>query len=85
MVIFLLCLSIRYTGIDFVQLGHIQDCYALLLQVLAEQNGIHEHVSFQYLDVTRMPTLEWDLVVCDVVSPQGVLRSRIFEELAFLR
>ena len=27
----------------------------------------------------------WDLVVCDVVSPQGVLRSGVFEELAFLR
>ena len=74
-------------GADFIQIARTSDTYKLLLEDLVEWNGIQNKVSFRYLELSQIPTAQpmWDIVVCDIVSPQGVLRSGVFEELAFLR
>ena len=31
--------------------------------------------------MTSEPSILWDVVLCDVVSPQGILRPSVFEEI----
>ena len=70
-----------------MQIGRSNHTYKPLIEQLTYQNGIVDKVSFRYLELEQRPTpqLMWDIVVSDVVSPQGVLLSGGLEELAFLR
>ena len=70
-----------------MQIGRSNHTYKPLVEQLTYQNGIVDKVSFRYLELEQRPTpqLMWDIVVSDVVSPQGVLLSGGLEELAFLR
>ena len=70
-----------------MQIGRSNHTYKPLIEQLTYQNGIVDKVSFRYLELEQRPTPQfmWDIVVSDVVSPQGVLLSGGLEELAFLR
>lgn len=70
-----------------MQIGRSNHIYKTLIEQLTYQNGIMDKVSFRYLELEQRPTPQfmWDIVVSDVVSPQGVLLSGGLEELAFLR
>ena len=70
-----------------MQIGRSNHTYKPLIEQLTYQNGIVDKVSFRYLELEQRPTPQfmWDIVVSDVVSPQGVLLTGGLEELAFLR
>ena len=70
-----------------MQIGRSNHIYKPLIEQLTYQNGIVDKVSFRYLELEQRPTPKfmWDIVVSDMVSPQGVLLSGGLEELAFLR
>ena len=70
-----------------MQIGRSNHTYKPLIEQLTYQNGIVDKVSFRYLELEQRPTPQfmWDIVVLDVVSPQGVLLMGGLEELAFLR
>lgn len=74
-------------GADFVQIGRSHSTYKALTEHLAHWNGTADKVSFRYLQLDQrpLPQFMWDVVVWDVVSPQGVLVSGGLDELAFLR
>ena len=74
-------------GVDFVQVGRCHDIYTALLETVADNNRIHEKTSIKWaeLEVTSKPRLLWDIVLCDVVSPQGTLRPGVFEDLGTIR
>ena len=74
-------------GADFVQIGRTHEIYKSLMEQLAESNKLADHVSFRYLDLTGTSHSQvvWDIVVCDMINPQGELRAGILEELAFIR
>ena len=74
-------------GADFVQIGRTQEIYKSLIEQLAKSNNLTDHVSFRYLDLTGTSHSQvmWDIVVCDMVNPQGELRAGVLEELAFIR
>ena len=74
-------------GADFVQIGRTREIYKNLLELLAKSNNLADHVSFRYLDLTSTSHSQvmWDIVVCDMVNPQGELRAGVLEELAFVR
>ena len=60
--------------------------YQVLLETLAAANEVSDCVSVRELDMRQCHAhLEWDVVLCDVVSPQGNLRGGVFEKLAYLR
>lgn len=70
-----------------MQIGRTHEMYKSLVELLAESNKISGHVSFRYLNLPGMSHSQvvWDIVVCDIVNPQGELRSGILEELAYIR
>ena len=70
-----------------MQIGRTQDNYKSLIELLTNANKLADHVSFRYLNLTDMSRSQvmWDIVVCDVVNPQGELRPGVLEELAFIR
>ena len=74
-------------GADFVQIGRTRDNYKCLVELLAESNKLSDHVSFRYMDLQSMSHSQvvWDVVVCDIINPQGELRTGVFEELAYIR
>lgn len=74
-------------GADFVQIGRTHEVHRCLVELLAESNNLSDHVAFRYLDLrgTSHSQVVWDIVVCDVVSPQGELHSGVLEELAYIR
>ena len=74
-------------GADFVQIGRTYEVYNYLVELLAQSNGLSDHVSFRYLELTGMfhSQVVWDIVVCDMVNPQGELRAGVMEELAYIR
>lgn len=78
------CLSV---GADFVQIGRTQETYKILMELLAKSNNLADHISFRYLDLTGTSHSQvmWDIVVYDMVNPQGELRAGVLEELAFIR
>ena len=80
----MLCFS---SGADFVQIGRTHETYKNLIELLAKSNKLADHVSFRYLDLTGTSHSQvvWDIVVCDMVNPQGELRAGVLEELAFIR
>lgn len=79
--------SFPYVGADFVQVGRCHSVYRLLLEAVARDNSIQHKMSVKWVElgVTSAPQLAWDMVLCDIVSPQGVLRTGVFEELGFIR
>ena len=76
-------------GADFVQTARCYESYKSLVNHLAEVNGIDDKFSFKYLDLTAtvssQPPIMWDILMCDIISPQGVLHSGVMEELACIR
>ena len=74
-------------GADFVQIGRTHEMYKSLVELLAESNKISGHVSFRYLNLPGMSHSQvvWDIVVCDIINPQGELRAGVLEELAYIR
>ena len=69
-------------GADFVQVAGYHDHYHYLLTRLAEHNGVADKVSLARPLCEDIP---WDIVVCDIVSPQGTLQSDNFTTLQSLR
>lgn len=76
-----------FLGADFVQIGRTYQVYSCLVKLLAQSNGLSDHISFRYLEPTGMfhSQVVWDIVVCDMVNPQGELRAGVLEELAYIR
>ena len=78
-----------HTGADFLQIARTPLIYQELSTELAKLNRIQDKVSFKYMEFPSSMAAPdqpmWDIVVCDVVSPQGVLHTAVFEELVFLR
>ena len=74
-------------GVDFVQVGRCQFVYESLLEAVVRGNDLHQKTSIKWVElgVTSAPQLVWDMILCDVVSPQGVLRAGVFEELGIIR
>ena len=74
-------------GADFVQVGHTHEVYKCLVERLADSNKLSDHVSFRYLDLMGISHSQvvWDIVVSDIVNPQGELRAGVIEELAYIR
>lgn len=54
---------------------------------VAEANGVLEHIAISRLELSSLTPSHpvWDVVVSDVVGPQGTLRPGILDELAYLR
>ena len=79
-----LCLHV---GVDFVQVGRCQAAYQTLLEAVVKGNNLQRRTSIKWveLEMTSAPQLAWDMVLCDVVSPQGVLQTGVFEELGLVR
>ena len=61
--------------------------YKSLIEILAGSNEVADLVSVRhYQDMRKChPKLMWDIVVCDVVSPQGNLQEGVFEKIAHIR
>ena len=80
-------MNIFSLGADFVQIGRTHEIYGSLIELLAQSNNLADHVSFRYLDLTGTSHSQvmWDIVVCDMINPQGELRAGMLEELAFIR
>ena len=80
-------LNVFSVGADFVQISRTQEIYKHLMELLAKSNNLNDHVSFRYLDLTGTSHSQvmWDIVVCDMVNPQGELHAGVLEELAFIR
>ena len=76
-----------HTGADFVQIGRSQHIYRSLLSHVAEANGVMDSVAISRLELSSLTPSHpvWDIVVSDVVSPQGTLHPGILDELAYLR
>ena len=57
------------------------------MEAVARKNGLQEKTSIKWaeLESTFEPSLLWDIVLCDVVSPQGILRPMVFEEIGSVR
>ena len=70
-----------------MQIGRTQENYRSLIELLTNSNKLADHVSFRYLNLTDMShsQVTWDIVVCDLVNPQGELCAGVLEELAFIR
>ena len=70
-----------------MHLGRCHDIYRALLKEVAEGNGIQGRtfIEWEELETTSEPSLQWNVVLCDVVSPQGILRPNVFEELGTIR
>lgn len=67
-------------------MAHSNPTYQPLMEHLAASNEVSECVSFRQLDLRQCHSqLVWDVVLCDVVSPQGTLQDGIFEKLAHIR
>ena len=62
-------------GASFVQVGGAHSIYGDLLRLIAQRNSLDQKVSVRQLDWSNPVSLDWDMVVCDVVSPQGTLQS----------
>ena len=63
-------------GASFVQIGGTHSVYDDLLHQLAQQNNVDRKVSVRQLDCSNLISqLDWDVVVCDLVSPQGTLQT----------
>lgn len=77
------------SGADFVQVSGYSFTYESLLRHLAVQEGVSDRLCFRRQVMggsSHFPQqLVWDVVVCDVVSPQGNLREGVFEKLAHIR
>lgn len=69
-------------GADFVQVAVYHDHYHKLLMRLAEHNGLNDKVSLARPLNNDIP---WDIVVGDIVSPQGVLQSDVLNTLQSLQ
>lgn len=61
--------------------------YYHLLEELVATNGLSEAVSVHHrMGVELVRTgVQWDVVMCDVVSPQGTLHPAVLEELQTIR
>lgn len=72
---------------DFVQVGRCHSVYQSLLETVARDNDLQQNTSIKWVELgaNSAPQLVWDMVLCDVVSPQGVLRADVFEELGAIR
>ena len=63
-------------GASFAQVGGAYGIYGDLLRLLAQRNCLQQKVSVRQLDWSNHPVLlDWDMVVCDIVTPQGTLQS----------
>ena len=71
-------------GAHYVQVGRAHPRYHKLLECVARSNRVDRCVSVRWLDIMATE-LKWDVVVSDVVSPQGTLQDGIFEELSLIR
>ena len=81
-----LTLFCESVGIDFILVAQSKPDYKPLMELLAAANEVADNISFRYQDVRLCPTqVIWDIVVSDVVTPQGMLQEGIFEKLAHLR
>lgn len=80
-------MNIFSLGADFVQIGRTHEIYRSLVELLAQSNNLADHISFRYLDLpgTSHSQVMWDIVVCDMINPQGELCAGMLEELAFIR
>ena len=74
-------------GADFVLIGRCHDIYKPLLEEILTRNGIICEIVIKWaeLEMTSEPSILWDVVLCDVVSPQGILRPSVFEEIGKVR
>ena len=70
-------------------MSHFNPSYRPLLEQLSARNEVSDRVCFRrHQGMGHTPhsqQLAWDVVVCDVVSPQGNLREGIFEKLAHVK
>ena len=75
------------SGADFVQVGHCLSIYQPLMEEIARANDLQDRTSIKWMEfgMAHSEQLVWDVVLCDVVSPQGTLRTGVFEELGFIR
>lgn len=75
-----------FLGTDFVQVSHSSPAYQPLIERLAVSNQVAGSVTFRHQDMRHCHSrLLWDIVLCDIASPQGTLREGIFEKLAHIR
>ena len=74
-------------GADFVQVGRSPPTYHSFQTCVAENNGVLDHIALSRLELSSLTPSHpvWDVVVSDVVGPQGTLRPGILDELAYLR
>jgi len=81
------CGDVNIAGADFALILLSSPGYTPLLETLAEINGVKDNVSIQHQGAGHMchAQLVWDLLVCDVVAPQGVLCQGILEKIAHVR
>ena len=61
--------------------------YNSLMDLLINTNKLSESVSLRYQNVAELSRtgVQWDVLISDIVSPQGTLRSRVLEELGAIR
>ncbi len=60
--------------------------YHSAMKEIIHSNGLTEQVSVRYRNGAELVRtgIAWDVVVCDLVSPQGTLHTGILEELEAL-
>ena len=68
---------------DFVLLSGLQGCYNSLISSLCDHNSISDKVFIN--DIVEFSTAQWDIVILDVVSPQGTLQSQTLMSLQYIQ
>ena len=68
---------------DFVLLSGLQGCYSSLISSLCDHNSISDKVFIN--DIVEFSTAQWDIVILDVVSPQGTLQSQTLMSLQYIQ
>ena len=80
-------ISNALTGIEYVLLGNTRLYYEELVQQVIECNGIRDKVSLQ--SIAEAHTLAsgdlWDIIYCELITPQGTLNTRAIQLLRLIK
>ena len=68
-------------------MSQLPSMYTTLMDRLVRTNRLKEHISIRYQTGAEWVCagVVWDVVLCDLVSPQGMLLPGVLEELHTLR
>ena len=67
--------------IDFILLGNCQPYYKTLIQTIIDSNGLQDKTSISSLT----PAVTWDIVLYDIITPQGTLDTQSIQLLQLVR